>query len=105
MPRTAYYGVVPFLVHGIRVYAVHVNLLKLLNGGDDAPRLLRFNRVETDQKQPLEFGAFSSSIVYDAEWDKMNTYLDFQEQFCTSKKSVFLFLYIRSIEIHQTPVC
>jgi alpha-1,3-mannosyl-glycoprotein beta-1,2-N-acetylglucosaminyltransferase len=59
MARTAYYGVVPFFVDGIRIYLIHKNL---------------------DLNRP--FGTFSSQEIYDEKWDKMARYLDFSEFYC-----------------------
>ncbi|TMS35428.1 hypothetical protein L596_002835 [Steinernema carpocapsae] len=63
MARTAYYGVLPFRVSGVRIYAVHgdfdVNLL--LNGT-------------------------SSSELYSNDWDRMTRFLEFQETYCRPGK-------------------
>ncbi|VDD96280.1 unnamed protein product [Enterobius vermicularis] len=63
MPRTAYYGVVPFLFGGSRIYAVHPNL-----------------------SPDNDFMRLNSSEVYDEVWDKMTRFLDFEQLYCTAKK-------------------
>ncbi|KAK0419569.1 hypothetical protein QR680_014212 [Steinernema hermaphroditum] len=63
MPRTSYYGIVPFICNGARVYAVHGN----------------FNET-------LLLDGSSSSSLYTEIWTRMCRYLDFEEQFCRSDK-------------------
>lgn len=63
MARTAYYGIVPFMVNGARVYAVHGNL---------------------DLSKSFE--QFESSDLYHEDWDKMSRYLDFAEMYCKPGK-------------------
>ncbi|KAH7725358.1 UDP-GlcNAc:a-3-D-mannoside-beta-1 [Aphelenchoides avenae] len=63
MARTAYYGVVPFMLDGVRIYLIHKNL---------------------DLTKP--FGAVPSSSVYDEKWDLMSRYLDFAELYCRASR-------------------
>lgn len=63
MARTAYYGIVPFMIDGVRVYAIAGNL---------------------DLDVP--FGSMPSSKIYNDEWDQMNRYLDFSELYCKPGK-------------------
>uniref|UniRef100_F1KYW1 Alpha-1,3-mannosyl-glycoprotein 2-beta-N-acetylglucosaminyltransferase n=1 Tax=Ascaris suum TaxID=6253 RepID=F1KYW1_ASCSU len=63
MPRTAYYGVVTFLLGVSRIYAI--------------PAALNEN---------LDFISQPSSAFYNTDWDKMTRYLDFQETYCRPGK-------------------
>ncbi|KAK0395722.1 hypothetical protein QR680_001399 [Steinernema hermaphroditum] len=63
MARTAYYGIVPFMKDGSRVYAVHGNF---------------------DEK--LLLNGTSSSYLYTADWDRMSRYLEFEELYCRPGK-------------------
>lgn len=63
MARTAYYGVIPFLIDGARIYAVSGKL---------------------DLDKP--FGSISSREIYTDDWDKMSRYLDFAELYCKPGK-------------------
>uniref|UniRef100_A0A1I7XXH2 Alpha-1,3-mannosyl-glycoprotein 2-beta-N-acetylglucosaminyltransferase n=1 Tax=Steinernema glaseri TaxID=37863 RepID=A0A1I7XXH2_9BILA len=63
MARTAYYGIVPFMISGSRVYAVHG----------------RFDET-------LLLSGASSSVVYTQDWDRMNRFLEFEELYCKSGK-------------------
>lgn len=63
MARTAYYGAIPFMVNGARVYAIHGNI---------------------DLSKP--FGSFESSSLYHEDWDKMSRYLDFADMYCKPGK-------------------
>jgi alpha-1,3-mannosyl-glycoprotein beta-1,2-N-acetylglucosaminyltransferase len=67
MARTAYYGIITFMVNGARVYAVHGNI---------------------DLSKPL--GTFESSSLYHEDWDKMSRYLDFADMYCKPGKYVDL---------------
>uniref|UniRef100_A0A914Y5K7 Alpha-1,3-mannosyl-glycoprotein 2-beta-N-acetylglucosaminyltransferase n=1 Tax=Panagrolaimus superbus TaxID=310955 RepID=A0A914Y5K7_9BILA len=63
MARTAYYGIIPFMVNKARVYAIHGNI---------------------DLSKPL--GSFESSSLYHEDWDKMSRYLDFADMYCKPGK-------------------
>ncbi|VDM36456.1 unnamed protein product [Toxocara canis] len=63
MPRTAYYGVVTFMLGASRVYAI--------------PASLNVNK---------NFTSRPTSDFYIEDWDKMTRYLDFQETYCKPGK-------------------
>lgn len=76
MPRTAYYGVVTFLLGVSRIYAI--------------PAALNEN---------LDFISQPSSAFYNTDWDKMTRYLDFQETYCRPGKYVSNYLYKAEVKV------
>lgn len=64
MPRTAYYGIVTFMIGTDRFYAVSGKL----------------------NVSKLNFDRNPSSAYYDENWDKMTRYLEFQETYCIPTK-------------------
>lgn len=64
MPRTAYQGVVPFMINGSRVYfhSAHTNL--------------------------SNFGSQKHAEVYMDEWEAQARYLEFARTYCRGGRSV-----------------